>query len=110
MDLRQKLADMGYFGITIPEEYGGLGLGIFEYCLICEQLARGFERLTLEHRSVLVLRLYLGFSLEETAATLGIPAGTAKSRLHYALAAMRLTVTADADVETVPLTAGGPVA
>jgi acyl-CoA dehydrogenase len=42
MELRQKLADMGYFGITIPEEYGGLGLGAFEYCLICEQLARGW--------------------------------------------------------------------
>ena len=42
MALRQKMADMGYFGITIPEEYGGLGLGAFEYCLICEQLARGW--------------------------------------------------------------------
>lgn len=42
MDLRQKLADMGYFGITVGEEYGGLGLGIFEYCLICEQLSRGW--------------------------------------------------------------------
>jgi len=42
MDLRQKMADMGYFGITIPEEFGGLGLGIFEYCLISEQLARGW--------------------------------------------------------------------
>jgi len=42
MDLRQKMADMGYFGITIPEQYGGLGLGTFEYCLICEQLARGW--------------------------------------------------------------------
>ncbi len=42
MDLRQKMADMGYFGITIPEKYGGMGLGVFEYCLICEQLARGW--------------------------------------------------------------------
>ena len=42
MELRQKIADMGYFGITVPEEYGGLGLGSFEYCLICEQLARGW--------------------------------------------------------------------
>ncbi len=42
MSLRDKLAEMGYFGITIPEEYGGLGLGIFEYCLICEQLSRGW--------------------------------------------------------------------
>src|SRR5262249_549222 len=49
-----------------------------------EQLERGFQRLSLEHRAVLVLRLYLGLSLDETAATLGIPAGTAKSRLHYA--------------------------
>jgi alkylation response protein AidB-like acyl-CoA dehydrogenase len=40
--LRQKLGEMGYFGITIPEEYGGAGLGIFEYCLITEQLARGW--------------------------------------------------------------------
>ena len=61
-----------------------------------EQLSRGFERLTLEHRTVLVLRLYLGLSLEETASTLGIPAGTAKSRLHYAIEAMRVALEADA--------------
>ena len=42
MELRAKLADMGYFGIMIDEQYGGLGLGAFEYCLICEQLARGW--------------------------------------------------------------------
>jgi RNA polymerase sigma-70 factor, ECF subfamily len=61
-----------------------------------EQLERGFRRLSFEHRSVLVLRLYLGLSLEETATTLGIPAGTAKSRLHYATAAMRDALEADA--------------
>ena len=61
-----------------------------------EQLTRGFERMTLDHRKVLVLRLYLGLSLEETAATLGIPAGTAKSRLHYATEAMREALEADA--------------
>src|SRR5271166_788740 len=42
MELRQKMADMGYFGIRVPEEYGGLGLGAFEYCLVAEQLARGW--------------------------------------------------------------------
>jgi alkylation response protein AidB-like acyl-CoA dehydrogenase len=42
MDLRDKLAQMGYFGIMIPEEYGGLGLGSFEYCLITEELARAW--------------------------------------------------------------------
>jgi alkylation response protein AidB-like acyl-CoA dehydrogenase len=40
--LRTKLAEMGYFGIRIPEEYGGSGLGCFEYCLVAEQLARGW--------------------------------------------------------------------
>jgi RNA polymerase sigma-70 factor (ECF subfamily) len=61
-----------------------------------EQLTRGFERLTLEHRKVLVLRHYLGLSLDETATTLGIPPGTAKSRLHYAIEAMRGALEADA--------------
>jgi acyl-CoA dehydrogenase len=42
MDLRHKMAEMGYFGIRMPEEHGGLGLGVFEYCLIAEELARGW--------------------------------------------------------------------
>jgi alkylation response protein AidB-like acyl-CoA dehydrogenase len=42
MELRDKMAEMGYFGIVIPEEYGGLGLGCFEYCLITEELARAW--------------------------------------------------------------------
>ena len=42
MSLRDKLAEMGYFGVVIPEEYGGLGLGAFEYVLITEELARAW--------------------------------------------------------------------
>jgi alkylation response protein AidB-like acyl-CoA dehydrogenase len=42
MALRDKLAEMGYFGIIMPEEHGGLGLGCFEYCLITEELARAW--------------------------------------------------------------------
>jgi alkylation response protein AidB-like acyl-CoA dehydrogenase len=42
MDLRDKMAEMGYFGIIMPEEYGGLGLGCFEYCLITEELSRAW--------------------------------------------------------------------
>ena len=41
-ELIDKMGEMGYFGITIPEEKGGLGLGCFEYCLIAEELARGW--------------------------------------------------------------------
>jgi RNA polymerase sigma-70 factor (ECF subfamily) len=61
-----------------------------------EQLDRGFGRLSVDHRAVIVLRLYLGLSIDETAATLGIPVGTAKSRLHYATEAMRIALEADA--------------
>jgi RNA polymerase sigma-70 factor (ECF subfamily) len=67
-----------------------------EDVVVREQLDRGFGRLTVDHRAVIVLRLYLGLSLEETALTLGIPAGTAKSRLHYATEAMRVALEADA--------------
>jgi acyl-CoA dehydrogenase len=37
-----RIAEMGYFGITISQEHGGMGLGVFEYCLITEELARGW--------------------------------------------------------------------
>ena len=42
LDLRSKMAELGFFGIMTPEEYGGLGLGVFEYCLVAEELARGW--------------------------------------------------------------------
>jgi RNA polymerase sigma-70 factor (ECF subfamily) len=48
-------------------------------------------------RAVVVLHYYLDLSLPETAAALGIPIGTAKSRLNRALNAMRIKV-ADEDV------------
>ena len=41
-DLIERMGDLGFFGILIPEELGGLGLGVFEYCLVAEQLARGW--------------------------------------------------------------------
>lgn len=40
--LYDKMAEMGYFGILIPQKYGGLGLGAFEYCLVAEELARAW--------------------------------------------------------------------
>jgi alkylation response protein AidB-like acyl-CoA dehydrogenase len=41
-ELIEEMAELGYFGILIPEEYGGLGLGAFEYCLVAEELACGW--------------------------------------------------------------------
>src|SRR5689334_24595263 len=40
--LLARLADLGYFGITVPAEQGGLGLGVFEYCMVSEELARAW--------------------------------------------------------------------
>ena len=42
MALRDKMGEMGYFGIQMSEEHGGMGLGVFEYCLVAEELARGW--------------------------------------------------------------------
>src|SRR4026208_788658 len=65
-----------------------------------DQLERAFRRLTLEQRAVLVFHHYVGLPLPEVADRLGIPRGTAKSRLHHATAALRASV--DADARTPP--------
>jgi len=59
-------------------------------------LERGFRRLPPEQRAILVLNHYLGYAPSEIAETLGIPAGTARSRLHHAHRAMRAALEADA--------------
>ena len=61
-----------------------------------ELLERGFSRLKPDQRAVLVLHYYSGFSAAEIAHMLGIPEGTARSRLHYATEAMRAALEADA--------------
>ncbi len=40
--LIEQLAAKSWFGITVPAEHGGLGLGVFEYCLVSEELARAW--------------------------------------------------------------------
>src|SRR4051812_30443019 len=40
--LRATMGELGFFGVLIPEEHGGLGLGVFEYALITEELARAW--------------------------------------------------------------------
>ena len=42
MDLVQAMSEMGVFGITIPEAYGGQGLGKVAMCVITEELSRGY--------------------------------------------------------------------
>jgi RNA polymerase sigma-70 factor, ECF subfamily len=61
-----------------------------------DQVRRGFERLGVKHRTILVLHHYLGLTTSEAAAVLGVPVGTAASRLHQGTAAMRALLEADA--------------
>jgi len=60
-----------------------------------DQLDRAFRRLTIEQRSVIVFHHYVGLPLTEVADRLGIPVGTAKSRLHHATNALRASLEAD---------------
>ena len=42
MDIVNKMAEMGVFGLTIPEEFGGLGLGKESMCVVSEELSRAY--------------------------------------------------------------------
>ena len=61
-----------------------------------DQLERGFRRIPIDHRTVVVLYHYLDKPLDEIATILDIPVGTAHSRLHHAMRGMRAALEADA--------------
>ena len=71
-----------------------------------DELERAFRRLPIDQRAVFVLHHYLGLPLVEIAEMLEIPAGTARSRLHYATRGLRDALTADAE----PAVHGGRLA
>jgi len=71
-----------------------------------DELERAFRRLSVEQRAVFVLHHYLGLPLVEVAELLEIPAGTARSRLHYAIAELRYALSVDAE----PIAQGGRLA
>src|SRR5262245_46467934 len=75
-------------GLAGPDPIGGL--------VDRDEVERGFRRLPTEQRAILVLHHYLGLGLAEIADVLDVPAGTARSRLHYAHRAMRALLEADA--------------
>jgi len=59
-----------------------------------DELESAFRQLSPEHRAVVVLHHHLGYQLTEIAETLGIPAGTARSRLHHAVKQLRAVLDA----------------
>ena len=60
-----------------------------------ERLGRAFRQLPIDQRTVLALTHYLGLSGPEVAAAVGAPLGTVKSRLRYAVRALRAALEAD---------------
>lgn len=61
-----------------------------------DQLESGFRRLSIDHRAVVVFHHYLGLPLDQVAEILGIPVGTAHSRLHHGMRGLRAALDAEA--------------
>ena len=55
-------------------------------------IAEALTQLSVEHKAVIERAYYRGWSTSQIAANLGIAEGTVKSRLHYAVRALRLTL------------------
>ena len=60
-----------------------------------DQLERGFQRLSIDHRAVVVLHHYLDLPLDQVAEILGVPTGTVRSRLFHAMRGLRAALEAD---------------
>jgi (2S)-methylsuccinyl-CoA dehydrogenase len=61
-----KMAELGVFGLTIPEEFGGLGLGKESMCVVSEELSRGYIGVgSIGTRSEIAAELILGSGTEE---------------------------------------------
>ena len=66
MSLIDKMADMGVFGLTIPEQYGGQGLSKVAMCVVTEELSRGYIGVgSLGTRSEIAAELIIGGGTEE---------------------------------------------
>jgi (2S)-methylsuccinyl-CoA dehydrogenase len=66
LDVITQMADLGVFGLTIPEDYGGMGLGKESMCVVSEELARGYIGVgSLGTRSEIAAELILGSGTED---------------------------------------------
>ena len=66
MEVIGQMADLGVFGLTIPEEFGGMGLGKESMCVVSEELSRGYIGVgSLGTRTEIAAELILGSGTEE---------------------------------------------
>jgi (2S)-methylsuccinyl-CoA dehydrogenase len=69
LEVVAKMADLGVFGLTIPEEYGGMGLSKVSMCVVSEELSRAYIGVgSLGTRSEIAAELILGGGTEEQKA------------------------------------------
>jgi len=95
--LIEQMAAKGWFGITIPAEHGGMGLGVFEYCLVSEELARSW----LSVGSILARGQGLGTQTIDDERRLALLAKSAQGRWIGSIALSEPTAGSDlAGVET----------
>ncbi len=61
MEIIGQMSELGVFGLTIPEEFGGMGLGKESMCVVSEELSRGYIGVgSLGTRSEIAAELILG--------------------------------------------------
>ncbi|NWG23779.1 MAG: acyl-CoA dehydrogenase family protein [Pseudorhodoplanes sp.] len=66
MDIIAQMSELGVFGLTLPEDYGGLGLGKESMCVVSEELSRGYIGVgSLGTRSEIAAELILGGGTED---------------------------------------------
>ncbi len=66
LDIIAQMSELGVFGLTIPEEFGGLGLGKESMCVVSEELSRGYIGVgSLGTRSEIAAELILGSGTSE---------------------------------------------
>ena len=66
LDIIVQMSELGVFSLTIPEEYGGMGLGKESMCVVSEELSRGYIGVgSLGTRSEIAAELILGSGTEE---------------------------------------------
>jgi len=66
LDIIAQMSELGVFGLTIPQNYGGLGLGEESMCVVSEELSRGYIGVgSLGTRSEIAAELIIGGGTEE---------------------------------------------
>jgi RNA polymerase sigma-70 factor (ECF subfamily) len=87
---RQWSPDLRILRADEPSESNGLDAIVYH-----DQLERAMRRLSVDHRTVLVLHHYADLPVDRVAQILEVPVGTVHSRLHHAMRAMRAALDAD---------------